>query len=142
MPREGNVNLTCIRTNRRATPAITTEYQLKFVDITFAAVGPRPSTPNFSQRASGMDLDVCGLVSKLKQDQMQLKLNIARPLAHTRCSHQRKKSVIARSLFASSCRMRASGLRLEGSVVNGFDVPCGSQSKRVIVYSGAWTDCG
>lgn len=103
------------------------------------------STPNFSQRASGMDLDVCGLVGNLKQDQMQLKLNIARPLAHTRCSHQRKESVIARSLFASSCRMRASGLRLEGSVVNGFNVPCGSQSKRVIVYKWGldrlWLSC-
>lgn len=57
-------------------------------------------------------------------------------------THLCKKSVIARSLFATRSRMRASGLRLEGSIVNGLSVPCGSQSKSVIVYSGAWTDCG
>lgn len=41
--------------------------------------------------------------------------------------------------------MRASGLRLEGSVVNGFNVQCGSQSKRVIVHKWGldrlWLSC-
>lgn len=80
-----------------------------------------------------MDLDICGLVGNLKAEQMQLKPNIARPRAHARwhvaATCEEKKSVIARSLFASSCRMRSSGLRLEGSVVNGFNVPCGSQKQ-------------
>lgn len=31
-----------------------------------------------------------------------------------------EKSVIARSFFATSCRMWASGLRLEGPIVNGL----------------------
>lgn len=47
---------------------------------------------------------------------MQLKTNIARPLARAAAC---EKSVIARSMFATSCRMRVSGLRLEGSIING-----------------------
>lgn len=63
---------TRVRTIRRATPAITTEYHLKFVNIAFLSrllrlVIPngRPtvtSHQNFSQHTSGMHLGFCGLV--------------------------------------------------------------------------------
>ena len=66
-----------------------------------------------------MDL---GLLALVVYSEANLNRNDAAETKHYEasrpCCHL-QKSVIARSMFATSCRMRASGLRLKGAIFNG-----------------------